>query len=76
MVAESRVSAHFCRWISPMDGQESMDYMELWIGTPQNISGSSNGVREQFTVSGTSRTVGSVAVGVAWISESDPLRCW
>ena len=54
--------------------QEGMGYMESWIGAPQDISGSSNGVREQFTVSGTSRTVASVAVRVARISGSDPLR--
>jgi hypothetical protein len=53
--------------------QEGMGYMEVWIGVPQNISGTANGVREQFTVSGAQRNVGSVAMRVARVSGSDPL---
>jgi hypothetical protein len=53
--------------------QEGIGYMESWIGAQQTISGSSNGVRERFTVSGSQRIVASVALRLARMSGSDPL---
>ena len=52
---------------------EGIGYMEVWLGAPQPISGIS-AVREQFTVAGTQRDVGSVAVRVARLSGTDPLK--
>ncbi len=51
---------------------EGFGYMEVWVGAPQPISGTSS-VRETFTVSGTSRSVSSVSVRVARLSGSGPL---
>jgi hypothetical protein len=47
-------------------------YMEVWVGAPQNISGTA-AVRETITVSGTQKNVASATVRVARISGSDPL---
>jgi len=47
--------------------------MESWVGAPQVISGAS-GVREQFTVSSSQKNVGKVAVRLARLSGSDPLK--
>ena len=47
-------------------------YMEVWIGAPQNISGSS-AVRETITVSSAQENVASVSIRVARVSGSDPL---
>jgi hypothetical protein len=52
---------------------QGMGYMEDWIGTPKNISGTANKVREQFTVSGADRTVSSVAVRLNRVSGASPL---
>ncbi len=49
-----------------------MGYMEVWVGNPKTISGSSS-VRETFTVTGKSRNVSSAAVWVRRLSGSDPL---
>jgi hypothetical protein len=47
-------------------------YMEVWVGAPQNISGTAQ-VRETFTVSAANETVASASIRVARISGSDPL---
>ena len=47
-------------------------YMEVWVGAPQNISGTA-AVRETITVSGTSKNVASATVRVARLRGSDPL---
>jgi len=47
-------------------------YMEVWVGAPQNISGTA-AVRETITVSGTQKDVASASIRVARISGSDPL---
>jgi hypothetical protein len=47
-------------------------YMEVWVGAPQSISGTSS-VRETFTVSGASQSVSSVGVRVARLSGSGAL---
>lgn len=47
-------------------------YMEVWIGAPQSISGSS-AVRETITVSPAQKNVASVSIRVARVSGSDPL---
>lgn len=51
---------------------QGVGYMEVWVGAPQTISGTSS-VRETFTASGTSRTVSSVGVRVARLSGSGAL---
>jgi hypothetical protein len=51
---------------------EGFGYMEVWVGAPQPISGTSS-VREAFSVSGASRTVASVGVRVARLSGSGAL---
>jgi hypothetical protein len=51
---------------------EGLGYMEVWVGAPQPISGTSS-VRQAFTVSGASRTVSSVGVRVARLSGSGAL---
>jgi hypothetical protein len=51
---------------------EGFGYMEVWVGAPQSISGSSS-VREAFTVSEASRAVSSVGVRVARLSGSGAL---
>ncbi len=53
--------------------KEGTGYMEVWVGAPQVISGSSNGVREKVTLTGSPRNVASVAIRVARMSGSDPL---
>ena len=52
---------------------EGIGYMEAWVGAPQAIGGL-NSVRQQFTVSGASRKVGSVAVRVARASGTGSLK--
>lgn len=52
---------------------EGIGYMEAWVGAPQAIGGA-NSVRQQFTVSGASRKVGSVAVRVARTSGTGSLK--
>jgi hypothetical protein len=49
-----------------------MGYIEAWIGAPRAISGT-QAVRERFTVSGSSRKVGTVGVRVARIRGSGSL---
>jgi hypothetical protein len=51
---------------------EGLGYMEVWVGSPQTISGTS-GVRESFTVSGASTTVSSACIRAARMSGSDAL---
>jgi Putative Ig domain len=51
---------------------ELIGYMEVWVGVPQNISGTS-AVRETFTVSKAQRTVTSASVRVARTSGAEPL---
>src|SRR5262249_24994949 len=46
--------------------------MEVWVGAPETISGA-KAVREQFTVSGTTKEVSSVSLRVARTRGSDPL---
>ena len=47
-------------------------YMEVWVGVPQNISGTSQ-VRETITVTGAQKTVSSASIRVARTSGTDPL---
>ena len=47
-------------------------YMEVWVGVPEPVSGDRQ-VRESFTISGSARTVASVAVRVARMSGTDGL---
>jgi hypothetical protein len=47
-------------------------YMEVWVGAPQNISGSA-AVRETIAVSSAQENVASVSIRVARVSGSDPL---
>ena len=51
---------------------EGLGYMEVWVGTPESISGTSS-VRETFTVSGASDTISSVSIRAARISGSGAL---
>jgi hypothetical protein len=51
---------------------QGFGYMEVWVGAPQSISGTSS-VRETFTVSGASQSVSSVGVRVARLSGSGAL---
>jgi hypothetical protein len=51
---------------------EGLGYMEVWVGAPQSIAGTSS-VRETFTVSGTSKTVSAVGIRVARVSGSAAL---
>ena len=56
-----------------LDGfKEGNGYMEVWVGAPQNVSGTSE-VREMFTVSGAPETVVSASVRIARVNGSDPL---
>lgn len=52
---------------------EGIGYMEAWVGAPQAIGGV-NSVRQQFTVSGASKKVGSVSVRVARTSGTGALN--
>ncbi len=55
------------------DGYKELNgYMEVWVGAPQNISGSAK-VRQTMTVSGDSKSVSSVSIRAARVSGSDPL---
>lgn len=47
-------------------------YMEVWSEAPQPVSGDSS-LRQNFTVSGSSKSVGSVMVRARKVSGSDPL---
>jgi hypothetical protein len=47
-------------------------YMEVWVGAPQNISGSAK-VRQTMTVSGDSKYVSGVSIRAARVGGSDPL---
>jgi hypothetical protein len=51
---------------------QGQGYMECWVQAPADISGAAK-VREQFTVSGSERTVSSVSVRVNRASGSSPL---
>jgi len=51
---------------------EFIGYMEVWVGVPQSISGSS-AVRETITVTGAQKTVSSASIRVARTSGTDPL---
>jgi hypothetical protein len=51
---------------------EGMGYMEVWAGLAKSISGAAS-VREQFTVSGSSRTVNTFSVRVRRVSGTSPL---
>lgn len=51
---------------------EGHGYMEVWVGAPQSISGTSS-VRETFTVSGQSDTISSVGIRAARMSGSAAL---
>jgi hypothetical protein len=51
---------------------EGFGYMEVWVGAPEAISGTSS-VRETFTVSGASRTASSISIRAARVSGSGPL---
>ena len=51
---------------------EFIGYMEVWVGAPQSISGSS-AVRETITVTGAQKSVSSASIRVARTSGSDPL---
>jgi len=51
---------------------EGLGYMEVWVGAPESISGTSS-VRETFTVSGASDTIASVHIRAARISGSGAL---
>ena len=52
---------------------EGIGYIEGWIGAPQYISGT-KAVRETFTISGSSVTAASIAVRVARVSGTSPLK--
>ncbi len=55
------------------DGYKELNgYMEVWVGAPQNISGSAE-IRQTMTVSGDSKSVSSVSIRAARVSGSDPL---
>jgi hypothetical protein len=49
-----------------------MGYMEVWVGDPKTISGSS-AVRETFTVTGSNRNVSTVKVWLRRLSGDQPL---
>ncbi len=49
-----------------------LGYMEVWVRSPKTVSGASQ-VREAFTVSGPSRSVGSFSVRLMRLSGAGPL---
>lgn len=51
---------------------EGIGYMEVWVGAPENISGTS-AVRETFTVSGAAVKVSSASIRLARVNGNDPL---
>lgn len=52
---------------------EGIGYMEAWVGAPQAIGGTRS-VRQRFTMSGTSKRVGAVAIRLARTSGASYLR--